>query len=34
MGVDGSACEENILNTIDPDLSGIYWFPHVVIDQP
>jgi hypothetical protein len=32
MGVDGNACEENIFKTIDPDLSWVYWFPHMVID--
>jgi hypothetical protein len=34
MGIDGSAFEENILNTIYIDLSRVYWFLHVVIDQP
>jgi hypothetical protein len=32
MGINGKACEENVLKTIDPDLCRVYQFPRIIIN--
>jgi len=32
MGINSSACEESVLNTIYIDLRRVYWFPYMAIN--